>query len=48
MEALLKAAFLEALRATDPYRLTAKALPPWRPDLVLAVGKAARGEGPLR
>ncbi|WP_022798315.1 glycerate kinase type-2 family protein [Thermus islandicus] len=41
MEALLKEAFLEALRATDPYRLTAKALPPWRPDLVLAVGKAA-------
>ena len=41
MEALLKEAFLEALKATDPYRLTAKHLPPWRPDLVLAVGKAA-------
>jgi len=41
VEALLKEAFLEALKATDPYRLTAKHLPPWRPDLVLAVGKAA-------
>lgn len=38
---LLREAFLEALKATDPYRLTARHLPPWRPDLVLAVGKAA-------
>ena len=41
MEALLKEAFFHALRATDPYRLVQKALPPWRPDLILAVGKAA-------
>ncbi|WP_117238224.1 glycerate kinase type-2 family protein [Thermus sediminis] len=41
MEALLKEAFLHALRATEPYRLTQRALPPWRPDLILAVGKAA-------
>jgi len=41
VEALLREAFLEALKATDPYRLTARHLPPWRPDLVLAVGKAA-------
>lgn len=41
MEALLKEAFFHALKATDPYRLTQRALPPWRPDLILAVGKAA-------
>jgi glycerate 2-kinase len=41
VEALLKEAFFHALRATDPYRLVQKALPPWRPDLILAVGKAA-------
>ena len=41
MEALLREAFSQALKATDPYRLTARHLPPWRPDLVLAVGKAA-------
>ncbi|KIX84343.1 glycerate kinase type-2 family protein [Thermus filiformis] len=41
MEALLKEAFFQALQATDPYRLTLGWLPPWRPDLVLAVGKAA-------
>lgn len=41
MEALLKEAFFHALRATDPYRLAQKALPPWRPDLILAVGKGA-------
>jgi glycerate 2-kinase len=41
VEALLKEAFFHALRATDPYRLAQKALPPWRPDLILAVGKAA-------
>jgi len=39
VEALLKEAFFHALRATDPYRLAQKALPPWRPDLILAVGK---------
>jgi glycerate 2-kinase len=41
VEALLKEAFFHALKATDPYRLTQRALPPWRPDLILAVGKAA-------
>jgi glycerate 2-kinase len=41
VEALLKEAFFHALRATDPYRLAQKALPPWRPDLILAVGKGA-------
>ncbi len=41
MEALLKEAFFQALKATDPYRLTQRALPPWRPDFLLAVGKAA-------
>ncbi|GAA6748665.1 glycerate kinase type-2 family protein [Thermus brockianus] len=41
MEALLKETFFHALRATDPYRLTLKALPSFRPDLILAVGKAA-------
>lgn len=38
-EALLREAFLQALRAADPYRLTLRRLPPRRPDLVLAVGK---------
>ena len=38
-EALLQEAFFQALRAADPYRLTLRHLPPWRPDLVLAVGK---------
>ena len=38
-EALLQEAFFQALRAADPYRLTLRRLPPWRPDLVLAVGK---------
>ncbi len=42
MEELLKEAFFQALRATDPYRLTLKALPQRAPDLALAVGKAAR------
>ncbi|GLV47584.1 glycerate dehydrogenase [Thermus sp. LT1-2-5] len=41
METLLKEAFHQALKATDPYRLTLKALPPFRPDLILAVGKGA-------
>ncbi len=41
MEALLKEAFFQALKATDPYRLTLKALPRERPDLILAVGKGA-------
>jgi len=41
MKELLEAAFLEALRAAHPYRLTQRALPPWKPDLVLAVGKGA-------
>lgn len=38
-EALLQKAFFQALRAADPYRLTLRHLSPWRPDLVLAVGK---------
>ncbi len=41
MEALLKEAFFQALKATDPYRLTLKALPRERPHLILAVGKGA-------
>lgn len=41
MEALLKEAFFQALQATDPYRLTLRALPRERPDLILAVGKGA-------
>lgn len=38
--AFLKEAFLQALKATHPGALTAKALPPRKPDLILAVGKA--------
>ncbi|WP_337843996.1 DUF4147 domain-containing protein [Thermus sp.] len=41
METLLEEAFFRALKATDPYRLTLKALPRERPDLILAVGKGA-------
>jgi glycerate 2-kinase len=41
MEALLKEAFLQALEATHPYGLTARRLPSWKPDLILAVGKGA-------
>lgn len=41
MKALLEAAFRQALKTAHPYRLTQRALPPWKPDLVLAVGKGA-------
>ncbi len=41
MKRLLEAAFLEALRTAHPYRLTQRALPSWKPDLILSVGKGA-------